>query len=121
MRKNRDNYVYIRHIRDSAQKIQSYVDKHDFRTFSENDWDQDAVIRNLEIIGEASNNLDKDFKLDHPEVPWRTMINFRNVLAHEYADVDINIVWDIISDSIPQLLDQIEKLLEQIEPSVITQ
>jgi len=72
-----------------------------------------AVIRSLEIIGEASNKLDPDFKTEHPEIEWRKIIGTRHKLIHDYLGVDYDIVWDIISNKLPDLLDFIEQIIEE--------
>ncbi len=71
-----------------------------------------AVIRSLEIIGEASNKLDPDFKTEHPEIEWRKIIGTRHRLIHDYFGVDYDIVWDIIANKLSDLLDFIEQIIE---------
>lgn len=71
-----------------------------------------AVVRSLEIIGEASSKISDEFKRNHPEISWREMKGTRNKLIHEYFGVDYEIVWDIIKNELPDLKDQIESLLE---------
>jgi len=111
MKKQRDDLVYIKHIRDAINKITGYAAKHSPDDFRHNEWDQDATVRNLEIIGEAANNLGQDFRDQHSEIPWREIIDFRNVAAHGYADLDIDIVWQIISSDLPKLDQQVESIL----------
>jgi len=65
-----------------------------------------AVVRCLEIIGEAARQMPKDFKERHPEIPWQEVASLRNVIAHEYFGLDIDIIWDIIKTQIPNLFDQ---------------
>lgn len=112
MRNPRDNTVYIHHIHDSVEKIASYLTSNKKGDFEKNEWDQDAVARNLEIIGEAANNLDDTFKKSHPDIPWRKIIAFRNIIAHDYADLDPEIIWEIITDYLPKLSAKIDKILE---------
>lgn len=71
----------------------------------------DAVVRNLEVIGEAARQLDDEFLAAHPEVPWQAIRGFRNVLAHEYFGVDRAIVWAAAQEDVPQLLGQLNELL----------
>lgn len=92
MRENKDNLVYLHHINDSIEQIFQYLEKNSFDNFLKNEWDQAAVMRHLEVIGEASNNLDKDFQKKYPNIPWRVIIGLRNVLIHDYMDIDINVV-----------------------------
>lgn len=113
MRKNKDNFVYIRHIRDAIEKIFVYTQEHDYEYFLEHDWDQAAAFRFFEVIGEATNNIDKDFKEKYPEIEWRAMVGFRNFLIQDYADVEIEVVWKTMMIDIPILRKKIEKLLEE--------
>jgi uncharacterized protein with HEPN domain len=71
----------------------------------------DAVCRNLEILGEASNKMDPEFRAAHPEIPWREMIAARNVLIHGYEGTDPEIVWDIAVRQTPELLAVVRHLL----------
>lgn len=116
MRKQRDNLVYIRHMLEAMEKLIEYTETHRYAEFNDNEWDQDAVIRNLEIIGEAANNTDTEFKQKHPSIPWREIISFRNVLAHDYADIDSDIVWNILTEQLPELRTTCTKLLEDDRP-----
>lgn len=78
---------------------------------------QDAVVRNIEIIGEAAGNIQKmdpDFIAAHPELPWREMRAMRNLVIHEYFFVDVNIVWTTVKNHLPGLKDQVDELLMQI-------
>jgi len=112
MKKDKDNLVYLNHINDSILEILSYLKKSNFESFSENTWDQAAVMRHLEIIGEAANNLDKEFQNKNNDIPWNVIIGLRNVVIHDYMDVDINIIWQIITQDLKPLQRQILELLE---------
>lgn len=72
-----------------------------------------AIIRSLEIIGEASAKVDPDFKLEHPQVEWRKMSNTRNKLIHDYFGVDYDIVWDIITSKLPDLEQVIQAIISE--------
>lgn len=72
-----------------------------------------AIIRSLEIVGEASAKVDPDFKLEHPEVEWRKMSNTRNRLIHDYFGVDYDIVWDIITSKLPELEQAIQSIISE--------
>lgn len=74
---------------------------------------QDAVIRNLEVIGEAVKNLSSDLRRRHPAIPWRGITALRNVLIHEYFGVDLEIVWRVVSRRLPTLKGSVLKLLER--------
>lgn len=113
MRNPKDNKAYLLHIKDASDKILSYTSNHDFNHFKENEWDQDAVMRNLEIIGEAANNIEDEFLKQYPQIPWRTIVNLRNVLIHDYVDVDLNIIWQIITKDLPDFYKQIINILNK--------
>ncbi|MEW5828742.1 MAG: DUF86 domain-containing protein [Chloroflexota bacterium] len=83
---------------DSAEALQN-----DRRTFL-------AVIRCIEIIGEAARQTPKSFREKHPEIPWRETVALRNVIAHEYFGLDIEIIWDVIQTQIPALAGQMQRI-----------
>lgn len=108
----KDNQVYLRDILESISAIEDYVkdlSEGDFFTDQEK---QDAVIRRLEIIGEATKNLDEDFKNKHSDIPWRKMAGMRDVLIHEYFGVNVSRVWQVIKDSLPSLKDNLIKIID---------
>ena len=84
---------FLLHIRDAIDTINKYIGSYSFDEFKTDQKTQDAVIRQLEIIGEATSKLESEMKNEHPEIPWRDISDFRNILAHEYWDIDIEIVW----------------------------
>jgi uncharacterized protein with HEPN domain len=98
----KDATVYLRHIRDAIARIEKYTAQ-GREGFHENTMVQDAVIRNLEVIGEAVRNLPPDLRRRHPEVPWRSITALRNVLIHEYFGVDLEIVWRVVQRRLPTL------------------
>lgn len=107
----KDYKIYLKDILDSINKIQSYVGDISEEEFLENTEIQDAVIRRFEIIGEASKNIPEEFRNNHPNILWRKMSGMRDVLIHNYQDVDIKIVWDTINTKISEIEEQIEGLL----------
>jgi uncharacterized protein with HEPN domain len=107
------NAAYIRHIRDAIKEIQKYHTAHEYDQFLRTAWDQAAVIRNLEIIGEAASHVTVDFQAAHPNIPWRRIADFRNVLIHEYFAVDVRLVWEILEKDLPALKKNIESLLKR--------
>ena len=111
MREKRDNLAYLKSIRDAIEKIASYISEHKFEDFFSNEWDQAAIIRYFEIIGEAVNNIDDEFKKINSNIEWRDMSDFRNFLIHDYMDIDVKIVWKAMTVDIPALKLQIDKIL----------
>ena len=69
-----------------------------------------AVVRSLEVIGEAARQMPKSFKEKHPEIPWREAASLRNVIAHEYFGLDIDIIWDVIQTQIPVLSETLKRI-----------
>ena len=82
-----------------------------FEDFSNNELIQDGVIRNLEIIGEAVKNLPEDIKKDYPEVEWRKIAGLRDILIHAYFGVDLEVIWDIVKNKVPELKEMVRKIL----------
>ncbi|HAR39202.1 hypothetical protein A3A64_00465 [Candidatus Gottesmanbacteria bacterium RIFCSPLOWO2_01_FULL_48_11] len=112
------NDAYLAHIRDAITAVETYAKTHVYQQFLDLPWDQAAVVRHLEIIGEAAAHVSVDFKAKYPEIPWRRISDFRNVLTHEYFAVDPLLVWEIIEKDLPILKTQIKKLLDQERHSV---
>jgi len=104
--------VYLRHILDAIEKIESYasVGRESFMTASH--W-QDAVIRQLEIIGEATKRLSQVLRAGHDEVPWRRIAGLRDVLTHAYMSVDLSAVWQITQTDLPALRKHVEAILNE--------
>jgi uncharacterized protein with HEPN domain len=107
------DHAYLCHIRDSIVKIESYatVGKKTFMTVSH--W-QDAIIRNLEIIGEATKRLSKPLKEQYPKVPWRNIAGLRDVLIHDYMGVDLESVWNVVENDLPPLKKHINTILADL-------
>ena len=108
---------YLAHILEAIDRIEQYVGDMDEILFLDNKLVQDAVIRNLEIIGEASNSLEKrypSFVLDHPELPLSSAYQMRNAVAHGYFKIDFEIVWKTIHGELPTLHKQIRGILATI-------
>ncbi len=110
---NKDPQIYIRDIILSCDRIAQYIDKKTSQDFKANDELQDAVIRRLLIIGEAVKKLPKEFREKHINIEWRKASAMRDVLVHDYDDIDIDRVWLTISSVIPSFKMQIEKLISQ--------
>lgn len=101
----RDYFLYIDDIKDSAKRILEYTHNLSFEQFSKNQMAIDAVVRNLEIIGEAVTRLPDGIQNQYPNIPWRSIKGMRNILVHEYWGVDLAILWATIKESIPQLIE----------------
>lgn len=106
---------YLEHILQAIERIQRYTADIDEAAFLQNEMTQDAVIRNFEVIGEASRNIERhypEFATTHPELPLASAYEMRNALAHGYFKVDLNIVWKTIENDLPELKAQTRALIE---------
>ncbi len=99
----KDETMYLSHIRDAIEKIESYIHDVSYEQFFSNSMIIDAVVRKLEIIGEATNKLSEDFCKNYPEVPFRDIIDMRNILIHDYAGVNNKVVWETCKKNLPEL------------------
>ncbi len=108
----RNPLVFLQDILDSISKIRKYTEGMDYEAFSESDLVTDAVVRNFEIIGEASNHIQEDIKSKYPDIPWNKMKGMRNLVIHEYFGVDYSIIWKTIESALPALGEKIEKVVE---------
>ncbi len=109
---------YLSHILEAIARIQRYVEELEEATFLTDELVQDTVIRNLEIIGEASQNISKhfpEFTVQHADVPFSIAYEMRNALAHGYFKVDLQVVWQTIVRDLPELKTMVLKLHDQIE------
>lgn len=97
-------------ISDSLNLIAEYTKDLDFSSWSQDRKTIDAVIRNLEIIGEAASHIPESIQSKYPEIPWIQMKGMRNILIHEYFGVDIDVLWQTVIDDLPRLKKQIETL-----------
>ena len=104
---NRDR-TYLLDILEAAKLAISYVENKDEEAFLADIQCQDAVIRRFEIIGEAARRISDEFRLAHPQLPWTEMIGMRNLLIHEYADVDLHIVRRTVIRELPTIVDKIK-------------
>ena len=106
----KDDLAYIEHILDCIRKIKEFTTGLSLKDFSINELVQDAVIRNIEIIGEASKKISSDTKQIYYEIPWKEIAGMRDKLIHDYLGVDVEVVWRTITEDIPTLEKQIKEI-----------
>ncbi len=105
-----DNQLRLAHIINCIDKIQRYVEDVYQEAFEQDEMMQDAIIKNLEIIGEAATRLSKKIKSENTHIPWHQIEGLRHRLVHDYYQVDLTIVWNTIHNRLPQLKREIQNL-----------
>lgn len=109
---------YLGHILEAIQRIARYTDDVDEVGFLESELIQDAVLRNIEIMGEAARNIERTspaFATKHADVPWAVIYTMRNRISHGYFKVDLEVVWKTVQSDLPDLAEQVRKLLKMQE------
>ena len=107
-----DTSLLLGDMLHSAQKIKKYTQNLDFELFITDDKTMDAVVRNFEIIGEAANRIDQEFRNNHPTIQWNRIRGFRNRIVHNYFGIDYEIVWEIIETYLDDLIAMLESSIE---------
>ncbi|MBC8487202.1 MAG: DUF86 domain-containing protein [Bacteroidetes bacterium] len=109
---SRDYNLYLEDMLTSMLRIEEYIGKMGFGEFKMNYLIVDAIIRNFEIIGEASKNVPLEIKNKYPEIPWKKMYGLRNLIAHEYFGIDYEMIWEISKNNLPQNSIDLRKIIE---------
>ncbi|HSA96887.1 MAG TPA: DUF86 domain-containing protein [Acidobacteriota bacterium] len=113
----RDPRVYLEDILEAVRRIAAYTEGMDFVAFAKSPMAIDAVVRNLEVLGEAAGRLPEELRAGAPEIEWRKIIALRDVLAHEYFGIHTKIVWDVVVEKLEPLEAACRKILESLGPS----
>ncbi len=114
MRSELGDKIRLQHICDAITEIENYVAGVTLPAFLQNSMMRFACIKQMEIIGEASNHLSKSLKARFSDVQWAQIVGMRNVFAHEYFGIDSNLVWEIIQHDIPELKEKIQEITKSI-------
>jgi len=112
----KDDAIYLRHILDCLLKIEEDVAE-GCKRFLASHTLQDAVLRNLQVMAESTQRLSEDVKTAHPEIEWRKISTFRNILVHDYLGIDLETIWDITQHDVPALKQSVEMILSEINNS----
>ncbi|HWY11709.1 MAG TPA: DUF86 domain-containing protein [Bacteroidia bacterium] len=107
----KDDLVYITHILERSQKIIEFTAGISEANFLKDEKTQSAVIRELEVIGEASKRISENYRNTNTNIPWKLMAGMRDVLIHDYEGVDALMVWDTIQKSVPELIENLKKVV----------
>ena len=101
---------------ESIEKIERYTEGLTEEEFEQDDKTTDAVVRNLEIIGEAANRLPRGFRANHPKIEWKKIVGLRNRIVHEYFGVDLGIIWRIIHGDLPEFKEALSAIRSAMNP-----
>jgi len=112
-KEERSNKMFLDDIQTAMSRIAEYIEGYDFEHFKRDYKTVDAVIRNFEIIGEASKKLDEKIREKYPDVPWKEMYYLRNRVSHEYFGVDYEIIWDVAINYLPENKIQIGQIIDK--------
>ncbi len=105
--------IRISDILECIDRIQRYTSGMVLNEFEGDDKTIDSVLRNLEIIGEASRHIPRDIKTRHAHLPWLEMYTMRNIVVHEYHGVNLSIIWQTITEDLPAIIPELKKILEE--------
>ena len=110
----KNDRLYLVHILECVENIRSYTcdGRNAFLTDPKT---RDAVLRNLHTLAESTQRLSKELQAKYPQVPWKNIFAFRNVVVHDYLGIDVNLIWDIVEKDLPDLKPLIEKILRELE------
>jgi uncharacterized protein with HEPN domain len=112
---SKDQYIadYLNDILVAIQEVEEFTNGMSYETFTADKKTVNAVIRSLEILGEATKRIPNSFRLKHPDIPWSKMAGMRDVLIHDYMEVDLKTVWKVAQERLPEL----KPLLEGLKPT----
>lgn len=110
----KDPKIFLGHILESIDRILEYTSNLDEDSFADDDQVQDAVLRRIQIIGEAVKNLPEELRAAHPHVPWRRIAGTRDKVVHDYFGIDLELVWTVVESQLPGLAVEIRAILASL-------
>lgn len=108
--KERSFSLFVEDILNAMARIDAYTRNLDYDAFAQDQKSIDAVVRNLKVIGEVAKNIPDSVKHEYSEIPWKRMVGLRNIVVHEYFGIDLEIIWKIVTENLPNARLQIEKM-----------
>ncbi|MCS6918197.1 MAG: DUF86 domain-containing protein [Fimbriimonadales bacterium] len=109
--------LFLNDILEAIERVRSYTHGHSLESFDQSRMTVDAVVRNLEIIGEAAKHIPSSQRQKYPQVPWKRVVGFRNIAIHDYFAVDVELVWTIATEQLDELETAIKNMLEDLRAS----
>lgn len=112
---NKENLIFIEHIIQNINDINSFVKGVSKEELGKNKEKLNAVVRSIEIVGEAAKNISESLKIKYSDIPWKKITGTRDIMIHRYFGVDLDVVWNIIKKDMPILKSKIQKIKEKLE------
>ena len=110
----KNDRLYLEHISDAVSRIVNYTNGFEYQDFIEDLLVQDACIRQLEIIGEATKHLSAEVRAQYSHIPWKDIAGMRDILIHDYLNVDLDLVWKTVNEKIPELKSEIKPIMDDL-------
>jgi len=113
---NRPARIRLEDLKQAMARVRQYTKGLTYEEFVEDEKTMDAVLRNLEVIGEAARNIPEELRGEYPDVEWHRMIGLRNIISHEYFGVDMQIIWEVATRNVPETEPLVADMLKRLPP-----
>ncbi len=111
----RDYTLFIKDILDAIDRIEEFIGNMEYGEFIQDDKTSTAVVKKIEIIGEAIKNIPRDVRVEYRAIPWKDIVGMRNKITHNYFKIDYEIVWNVVKEKLPVLKIQIKQVMKEME------